>query len=120
MSARKFLIVENDANDAFLIARALGRSPRCGAPLVCRNPSEARAYLRGAGMYADRSVYPMADVIITDLRMENESGLELVEWVRKQESPLNQLPVIIISGAGSPLQVEAAAKAGASRVYQKP
>src|SRR4051794_6700956 len=78
-----FLIVENDQNDAFLIRRALASS-RCGHASLCRNPSEAKAYLKGAGMYADRSKYPFPDVILTDLRMDDETGVELVEWVRQQ------------------------------------
>src|SRR5258708_11767729 len=81
-----FLIVEDDANDAYLIKRALS-STKCRSSFVCRNPGEAKAYLRGAGMYADRRRYPFPNVVITDLRMGRESGIELVDWVRKQDSP---------------------------------
>src|SRR5688500_5228761 len=88
----RFLVVENDPNDAFLITRALMKSEACGASTVCRNPSEAKDYLRGAGMYSNREAYPQPNVILTDLRMGNETGLELVEWVRKQEPPLRDTP----------------------------
>jgi hypothetical protein len=53
----KFLIVENDPNDAFLIRRALGASERCGLAFICRNPSEARSLLKGAGIYENRDSY---------------------------------------------------------------
>lgn len=115
-----FLVVENDPNDAFLIRRALRVSPNCGASFVCRNPSEAKAYLRGAGMYADREKYPVPTIILTDLRMDHESGMELVEWLREQEPPLRDTKIVILTGSASPLQFEAAQKVGAQRVYRKP
>lgn len=71
-------------------------------------------------MYADRRRYPLPRVIITDLRMDNESGIELVEWVRKQEPPLKDTSIVILTGSATPLQFDAAEKVGAQRVYRKP
>jgi CheY-like chemotaxis protein len=114
-----FLIVENDPNDAFLIHRAL-TSANCGMSLVCRNASEAKSYLRGAGMYADRKRYPFPAVVLTDLRMGHESGIELVTWIRQQEQPVRDLKVIILTGSATELQWDAAMKAGAQYVHRKP
>lgn len=44
-------------------------------------------------MHSNREVYPLPDVILTDLRMGNESGMELVEWVREQEAPLREVTI---------------------------
>ena len=115
----RFLVVENDPNDAFLITRAL-KASACGDSSVCRNPSEAKDYLRGAGMYGDRERYPLPDVILTDLRMGNETGMELVEWIREQQPPLRNLPIIILTGSATPLQFEAAETIGANQVFRKP
>lgn len=71
-------------------------------------------------MYSDRSKYPFPDVVLTDLRMEDESGVELVEWIRLQESPLRDITVLILTGSATPLQFEAAQKAGAQGVHRKP
>ena len=87
---------------------------------MCRNPSEAKDYLRGAGMYADRERYTLPDVILTDLRMGNETGMELVEWIREQQPPLRNLPIIILTGSATPLQFEAAETIGANQVFRKP
>jgi len=111
--------VENDPNDAFLIRRALSTS-KCGHASVCRNPSEAKAYLKGAGMYADRGKYPFPDVILTDLRMDDESGIELVEWIRSQEPPLRDTKILILTGSATPMQFDAAQKVGAQAVHRKP
>jgi CheY-like chemotaxis protein len=117
--SNNFLIVENDPNDAFLIKRALAQS-ECGQSFVCRNPSEAKSYLRGAGMYGNRAVYPMPQVVITDLRMGGESGIELAEWIRKQSPPISGLTIVILTGSASELQWDAALKVGAQRLYRKP
>src|SRR4051812_18889715 len=71
-------------------------------------------------MYADRRRYPLPKVVITDLRMGAESGIELVDWIRKQDSPLKETTVIILTGSASELQFDAAEKVGAQRVYRKP
>jgi CheY-like chemotaxis protein len=115
-----FLIVENDPNDAFLIRRALAASPNFNASFLCRNPSEAKAYLTGAGMYSDRQRYPLPTVVITDLRMETEFGTELVAWIREQAAPIRCLKVVILTGSASEVQWEAAQKVGAEKLFRKP
>src|SRR5438045_1260493 len=70
---KTFLILEDDANDALLIRRAFTNSA-CWA-FVCRNTSEARAYLQGAGMYADRSRFPFPDMYVTNLRSGDETAI---------------------------------------------
>lgn len=62
----------------------------------------------------------MPDVIITDMRVGDESGMELVEWVRHQQPPLKDIPIIILSGSCSALQFDAASKVGANAVHRKP
>lgn len=114
-----FLIVENDPNDAFLIQRALSTA-NCGHASLCRNPSEAKAFLKGAGMYADREKYPFPDLILTDLRMQDELGTELVEWIRSREPPIRDIKVLILTGSATPMQFAAAQKVGAQGVHRKP
>ena len=62
----------------------------------------------------------MPDVILSDLRMEDESGIELVEWIREQEPPLRDTTVLILTGSATPLQFDAAQKVGAQGVHRKP
>jgi CheY-like chemotaxis protein len=112
-----FLVLEDDANDALLIRRAFTNAA-CHA-FVCRNTSEARAYLVGAGMYADRTRFPFPDIFITDLRLGDESGLQFLEWMRGKKE-LKDLPVIILSGKATSKDLTAAKALGVSRVWNKP
>jgi CheY-like chemotaxis protein len=112
-----FLVLEDDASDALLIRRAFTNAA-CHA-FVCRNTSEARAYLVGAGMYGDRSRFPFPDIFMTDLRLGDESGIQFIEWIRSKPE-LKNLPIIILSGKATGRDIAAAKALGVSRVWQKP
>lgn len=112
-----FLVVENDPNDAFFIKRALSRA---GSAHVCTNPEEARAYLSGAGPFQDRTKFPFPELILSDLRMEQHCGINFVQWLRMQPSPIRDTHIVILTGSTSPEDCEAARNAGAQKVLQKP
>ena len=71
-------------------------------------------------MYEDRVRYPMPDLILTDLRMGPVSGIDLVEWVRCQMSPLKDTTIIMLTGSARPGDVDAARQAGVQNVCRKP
>jgi len=70
-------------------------------------------------MYADREKYPVPAAIISDLRMPGENGLELLRWIKGQPA-LASTPIIVLTGNGSPEEMEMAARLGAIKVLQKP
>jgi DNA-binding response OmpR family regulator len=117
MPRRIFLIVEDNSEDAFLIRRAF-LDFEC-EPFVCRNTSEARAYLRGAGMYRDRGKFPFPEVIISDLRSGAESDIHFLRWVRTQEE-MNGVPFILLTDGGIPEQMALALEVGATKAVAKP
>lgn len=116
-STKTFLVLEDDADDALLIRRAFTNA-RCFA-FVCRNTSEARAYLTGAGMYADRRQYPFPEIFVTDLRLGEESGLNFLAWVRNQPE-LKHLEVVVLSGTVTPRDVMLLRNMGVKGILQKP
>lgn len=115
----QFLVVENDPDDAFLIRRAFEGVPSCGACFLARNTSEAKAYLKGAGMYSDRDKFPFPHAIITDLRMPGGTGIELFQEIQN-DPELTKIPVIILTGSASPAEMEAAQQIGPTQVLRKP
>lgn len=114
---KTFLILEDDANDAFMIRRAFTNAA-CRA-FVCRNTSEARAYLLGAGMYGDRERFPFPEIFVTDLHLGDESGANFLAWVRAK-TEFKDLPVIVLSGSATPSELTAIKSLGVARVLQKP
>ena len=116
---RHFLVVEDDPNDAIQIRRIFSSlEPTCTVS-VCRNTSEARAYLKGAGMYADRLTYPMPDTIISDIRLPEESGIDLIRWIRSEEQ-LADIPVVVLTGAATSVEMQTAKELRVNLILRKP
>ena len=101
-----------------MIRHAFRSLDSCTA-FVCRNLSEAKAYLLGSGMYADRSTHPFPNAVICDLNLQGESGVEFVAWLRAS-APFSALPVIILTGSTSEADISAARERGAISILKKP
>lgn len=78
MFSKHILIVENNADEAYFIMRAFKAIPSCGAYL-CRSVSEAQSYLVS-------KQFPHPDAVLTEFRLGADSGTELLDWIRNQES----------------------------------
>jgi CheY-like chemotaxis protein len=115
----QFLIVEDNRDEAFLIERALQKMPVETGCVLCRNINEAKDYLRGAGMYADRVKFPEADIVVSDLKVGLESGLALLEWVKGREDS-KKIHFIILTGSATSSDLNVAIEKGAAQVVQKP
>jgi CheY-like chemotaxis protein len=115
-TGKTFLVIEDNADDATLIRRAFDTVESCNA-FVCRNISEARAYIQGAGMYKDRGQFTFPNGVICDLRLGEESGTQFLTWLKGTE--FSKLPVFILSGA-TPKELAAARSFGAVAVLRKP
>ena len=60
------------------------------------------------------------DILLTDLAIPNESGLELIEYVRKSKGSLGRLPILVLSACAFQRDRDAALQAGASGFMPKP
>lgn len=117
-SKKSVLVLEEDANEATMIERAL-RNAACEA-FVCRNTSEAKAYVSGSGMYANRNVFPMPDLIVAAIRMRDDGGIEFLAWLREQDSEVASIPVIVLSEVATPADHHAINRLGISKFLAKP
>ena len=79
---------------------------------IVSNGTEAREYLEGRGRYVDRAYYPMPDLIVSDLKMPSQSGLEFLKWLRDQ-SGFREIPFVMFSGSGLPVDQARATELGA-------
>ena len=111
MSESPLLLVEDDASDELLFERALARSGG-GVPLaVARDAEEARAYLGGPG--------PAPALIVLDLVLRRGSGIEVLEWLRRQPA-LESIPVIVLTSSRDPSDLARALALGVDRLEAKP
>ena len=102
------LIVDDDANLRQLLRRILQRAKY--DVVEAANGQEALALFR----------QQPTDLVITDLFMPQQDGLETISALRRLN---NHLPIIAISGGGAAAQFDmlrAASLLGAARVLMKP
>ncbi len=80
---------------------------------------EAREYLTGTGLFADREQYPMPALVLADLKMPKMTGLELLQWVRN-DSLHRTIPFVILTSSDDLKDVAKAYQLGANSFLLKP
>lgn len=113
------LMVEDDEGDIFFMKHALEKAAAGHTAHFVANGEEAIAYLTGQGKYADRSKFPLPNIILTDLNMPKRDGLEFLHWLRSH--PQNAvIPTIMFSSSGQASDVQKAYELGANSYMTKP
>ena len=113
------LLAEDDENDVFLLRRAF-RDAEIRNPLyVARDGQEVIDWLAGADGFSDRTKHPVPCLLILDLKMPRKSGMDVLEWRRRQPI-LNCLPVLVFSSSAHPYDIEKAYRLGANAFVVKP
>jgi CheY-like chemotaxis protein len=113
------LLVEDCADDAFFMQRAM-RAAGLKTPLqVVKHGRLAIEYLGGIGDYANRDRYPFPSLVLLDLKLPFVLGLDVLKWIRAQAA-LHQLPVVVLTASGEPSDVQRAYRAGANSFMVKP
>lgn len=80
---------------------------------------EAVAYLSGKAPYDDRSRTPFPALVILDLIMPRLDGFGVLDWTREQ-SGLEQLPVVVLTSSSNPGDEARAMSLGARAFLTKP
>ena len=111
------LVVEDNPDQVFFLKRALEKASLPCPLQIMTDGSETIAYLSGEGDFADRDRHPLPTLMILDLRLPKRSGLEVLQWVRRQPHFL-RLPIFILTT--SPEHFETAMALGASDYFTKP
>ncbi|MBW4507761.1 MAG: response regulator [Scytonematopsis contorta HA4267-MV1] len=113
------LLVEDDPNEIFLTQRAFRKANINVSLQVIYDGDSAIAYLAGTEKYADRSLYPLPNLILLDLKLPCRSGHEILAWLR-QHPQLKILPVVIFTSSREPGDVNLAYELGANSYLVKP
>jgi CheY-like chemotaxis protein len=115
------LLVEDDSNDALLLQRAFRRAGLMTLLHIVRNGEEAMAYLKNEGDFQDEQKHPTPSLILLDLKLPGKSGLDVLQWMRKEgPEELRQLPVIILTSSRQTDDIDRAYDLGAHSYMAKP
>jgi CheY-like chemotaxis protein len=112
----KILLVEDDQADAVLVFEAFKNFKRPVELIRVKDGEEALAYLRKEDKYAG---VPAPDLILLDLNMPKKGGLEVLEEL-KNDSLLNEIPVLILTSSQADSDVRKAYASRANFYIVKP
>ena len=107
----KILVVEDDANDSFMLTRQLEKAQIDDSVTVVEDGLKALEFL------ARVQQLPLA--VFLDLRLPGLSGIEVLEKIRR-DSRLKELPVIIMTGTGDPHDIDKCKSLGVTAFLEKP
>ncbi len=113
------LIAEDDENDAFILQRALRNAGFHNPFHISPDGADVIRYLKGEAPYHDREKFHFPRIIITDLKMPNIDGFELLEWLKNHEH-CNIIPRLVFSSSQQPQDVSRAYRLGANSYLLKP
>ncbi len=113
------LLVEDDPNDVLFMRTALEGAAISNPLQVAADGQIAKAYLTGAGEYANRQKFPLPYLVLLDLKLPRLMGLELLKWIRAKPE-LDSTVVLVLTASGDPSDVQRAYHLGANGFLVKP
>ncbi|MBV9610400.1 MAG: response regulator [Acidobacteria bacterium] len=120
MAERSILLIEDDPSDARLIQRAFGKLDRAVAVIRLTHGDDAVAYLSGEVPYENRALHPLPCVVLLDIKLPRRSGFEVLQWLRRQETGLRRLPVVMLTSSRHSADINRAYDLGANSYLSKP
>lgn len=89
----RILLVEDNPGDVRLTVEALNQSKIRNSMNVVGDGTEAMAFLRREGKYAD---VPRPDLVLLDLNLPKKDGREVLEEI-KTDDELKRIPVVVLT-----------------------
>ena len=108
----KILLVEDSDDDVFFFKRSFKRTEYAGEVLVAPDGAEAIKLLT-------RQENPAPDIVFLDLKMPNQNGFEVLEWMRKNPK-LAATKIYVLTSSSEPRERERAKELGADDYFLKP
>jgi CheY-like chemotaxis protein len=111
------LLVEDDPADALLIQRSIEKAGIPARVVHLKDGDEAVAYLSGENS-DPHTALPF--LILMDLKLPRRSGLEVLQWIRQQNSDVSRVPVIMLSSSHHAVDIQRAYQYGVNSYLVKP
>jgi CheY-like chemotaxis protein len=113
------LIAEDSEADIFFLLRAFAASGVKNPVHVVLTGAEAMQYLSGEGRYANRTKYPLPNIVLLDLKMPAPDGLEVLRW-KAYRPELQKILWVALSNFDGIKTINEAYSAGATTFLTKP
>jgi two-component system response regulator len=112
-AARRLLVIEDNPTDTFLLRRALNEHNVEYEMVVVEDGEQGIEYLESCRDEA------RPDLIIVDLNLPKEDGIEVLKRFRESPSFV-QTQIVILTSSDSPMERQRAEALGISAYLQKP
>jgi CheY-like chemotaxis protein len=112
-AARRLLVIEDNPTDTFLLRRALNEHNVEYEMVVVEDGEQGIEYLESCPEEAK------PDLIIVDLNLPKEDGIEVLKRFRESPSFV-QTQIVILTSSDSPMERQRAEALGISAYLQKP
>ncbi len=113
------LLVENDRDDAMLVAGAFRQLHSAYRLLHVSDGRIAMNYILGLPPYGDRNIFPTPRMILLDLKMPDVDGFQFLQWLRSQPGK-ERLSVVVLTGSVYSEDIRRAYSLGANSFIVKP
>jgi two-component system response regulator len=115
----EILLVEDNARDVELTARAFKKARLTNPLHVARDGAEALEFLFATGRYADRKDSPLPEVILLDLNLPKKSGIEVLREI-KADKRTRHIAVVILTISNRSRDITECRRLGAESYIVKP
>jgi CheY-like chemotaxis protein len=112
------LHVEDEPTDRMIVSAAFKKAAPNVLLKAVTDGEQAIAYLSGQGVYGNRELHPMPLLVLLDIKLPRKSGLEVLEWIRKQED-LKSMPVLMLTSSSESNDLDRAYALGANSYLVK-
>jgi two-component system, response regulator len=118
-SRTDILLIEDNAEDAGLVIRALRKNGISGSVVHLTDGETALDYLFGEGIYQGRNIRDLPKVILLDLKMPKVDGIELLRRIKGDEGT-REVPVVMLTSSNQNCDIKACYRLGANSYIVKP
>jgi CheY-like chemotaxis protein len=113
------LIADDSEDDQFFFKRAAAKLEKLEIVGSVRDGEDLLAYLSGAAAYADRTRFPLPELLLLDLQMPKRNGFDVLEWL-KENTNMPDMIVVVVSGSSQDTDIRKALALGADYYQAKP
>ncbi|MET0263671.1 MAG: response regulator [Rariglobus sp.] len=119
MNSKTILLVEDDPNDRLFFSRAAQKAGITAPVQAVSDGQEAIDYISGAGAFAERTRYPLPDLVVLDLKLPLATGFEVLRSLRGR-ADTRYVPVVILTSSQNETDIAQAYTLGANGFLVKP
>ncbi len=119
MENKLILLVEDNPDDEALTLRTINKHRFLCDVVVARDGVEALDFVFGTGLFANRDLSVMPQLILLDLKLPKVDGLEVLKRLRSDQQT-RLLPVVVFTSSNESHDIGESYRLGANSYIRKP